>query len=178
FDFILTLAAAMLVYSGSEFVFGMGTGAIAILFFGLMLGNSGSFSKVTKRRYTLAPNILEFHSGITFAMRSFFFVYLGLVATIRMEYLFYGVVLSAALMIFRLVAVQLAMVGTFISKPEMNLMRVMGTKGLVAAALTQIPATYGVPGAELIQNIAFVVILSTTIYAAVGTAVIARGKHL
>jgi len=172
--YLPTLAAAMLVYVGSEQAFGAGTGAIAILFFGLMLGNAESFSRRMKKRYTLAPKIKEFHSEITFFIRAFFFIYLGLVASIQANYLIFGVALSIAFIVVRVFAVRLAMAHKIVMERELNVMKIMGTKGLVAAALVQLPVSYGLPGADVIQNIAFVVIFSTTLFAAVGVAVLSR----
>ncbi len=177
FDFMLTIAVAMLVYVGSDYVFGMGAGAIAVLFFGLMLGNFRSFSKFTKRKYTLPPHIGAFHSGITFAMRSFFFVYMGLIATVQFEYMFFGAAFLSALMLARVAAVKLAMVRSKLGKSDLNLIKIMGPKGLVAAALVQLAVSYGIAKADVIQNLAFIIIFSSTVIASIGSVIITSRKE-
>jgi cell volume regulation protein A len=174
FDYMLTLAVAMLVYVTCEHFFVTGTGALAVLFFGLVIGNALSFSSVIRRKYALPQKISLFHSEITFFMRSFFFVYLGLTATIQVNYLIYGIAFAIALILFRILAVRLAMFKSKLNKSELNMVKIMGPKGLVAAALTQLMISYGVPGAEIFQGIAFVVIFATTVFSAVGAAWISR----
>lgn len=177
FDYMLTLAVAMLVYVTCECFFVTGTGALAVLFFGLVIGNALSFSRVIRREYVLPKRIPLFHSEVAFFMRSFFFVYLGLTATIQVNYLIYGIIFTIALILSRVLAVRLSMLRAKFQKSEINLMKIMGPKGLVAAALTQLPVSYGVPGAEIIQNIAFVVIFATTIFSAMGAACITRSRR-
>jgi cell volume regulation protein A len=174
---MLTVAVAMLVYVMSEQVFGAGSAAVAVLFFGLTLGNSESLSRRIKRRYVLSPKIKEFHSEITFFVRTFFFVYLGLVASIQARYLIFGVALSIALIVARVWAVRLALHRKVMMDEELNVVKIMVPKGLVAAALTQLPVAYGLPGADIIQNVAFVVIFSTTVFAAIGAQVLSRGSR-
>ena len=177
FDYMLTVAVAMLVYVMSEQVFGAGSAAVAVLFFGLTLGNSESLSRRIKRRYVLSPKIKEFHSEITFFVRTFLFVYLGLVASIQARYLIFGVALSIALIVARVWAVRLALHRKVMMDEELNVVKIMVPKGLVAAALTQLPVAYGLPGADIIQNVAFVVIFSTTVFAAIGAQVLSRGSR-
>jgi cell volume regulation protein A len=174
FNYMLTLAVAMLVYATCEHLFVTGTGALAVLFFGLVIGNALSFSRVIRREYELPQRISLFHSEITFFMRSFFFVYLGLTATIQINYLIYGVAFAIALILFRILAVRVAMLRSKLNKSELNLVKIMGPKGLVAAALTQLMVSYGVPGAEIFQGIAFVVIFATTVFSAVGAVWVSR----
>jgi cell volume regulation protein A len=181
FDYMLTLAMAFLVYVGGEFLGGMGAGPIAVFFFGLVLGNKRSFSNLMKREYWVPVALRRFQGEITFFIRSFFFVYLGIIASIQWSYLAYGIAIAAALVLVRLASVQLAMRGMPVYRRELNLMRIMGPRGLAAAVLAQLPVMYNLDkatispvglGPDIFPNVAFVVIFATVIYASLWTIVL------
>lgn len=87
FGFMITIAALFLLYAGTE-VLG-GSGGMAALVFGLILGNHDEIAKIARRRRRLGSvmkawttllvndSFKQFHSEITFAVRTFFFVFLG-----------------------------------------------------------------------------------------------------
>lgn len=87
FGFMITIAALFILYAGTE-VLG-GSGGMAALTFGLILGNhrqiAASLAKgrrlsgLTKMWNPLLvdDSFKQFHSEITFAVRTFFFVFLG-----------------------------------------------------------------------------------------------------
>lgn len=172
FDYMLTLAVLFLLYTVVESV--KGSGAIAALFFGLVLGNGAAFSRMLKleKRFTVNHLLLSFQSEVSFFIRSFFFVYLGLIAVVNAQLLIYGVAISAVLIVLRLVAVEIATVRMKLSGMEKAIMRIMVPRGLAAAVLAQLPATYGIQGAEVYANVAFVVILATVIYTTIATKLV------
>ena len=96
FDYMLTLAVVFLLYAGAEF--SGGSGAIAALLFGLVLGNGKTFSKILKmsKEYNVNPLLKTFQSEISFFIRSFFFVYLGLIVVISPQYILNGLAIAAA----------------------------------------------------------------------------------
>ena len=134
--------------------------------FGLVLGNSYAFSKMLKfkKRYRVDKTLKRFHGEITFFMRSFFFVYLGLIATFSLTYLYYGLIFLIVLIIMRLAAIQISTYKMNITKVEKNIMRSMMGRGLAAAVLAQMPLIYGIKNAEMFSNIAFVIILLTVLF--------------
>ncbi|MFQ6128603.1 MAG: cation:proton antiporter [Thermoplasmata archaeon] len=78
FSYMITLAALLLLYGGVEFV--KGSGAMAALIFGIVIGNKeefGSFFRI-KTKFHLDERIIQFHSELSFLIRTFFFVLLGL----------------------------------------------------------------------------------------------------
>jgi len=164
FDYMLTLAVVFLLYVFTESI--GGSGAISALMFGLVLGNSYAFSKMLKfkKRYRVDKTLKRFHGEITFFIRSFFFVYLGLIATINLTYLYYGLIFLVILIIMRLAAVQLSTYKMNITRVEKNIMRSMMSRGLAAAVLAQIPLIYGIKNAEIFSNIVFIVILLTVLF--------------
>jgi len=77
FGFMITIAALFLLYAGTEFL--GGSGGMAALVFGLVLGNHGQIGKVFKVRapFRVDDTFKQFHAEISFVIRTFFFVFLG-----------------------------------------------------------------------------------------------------
>ncbi len=164
FDYMLTLAVVFLLYVFAESI--GGSGAITALMFGLVLSNSYAFSKMLKfkKRYRVNKTLKRFHSEITFFIRSFFFVYLGLIATFSLTYLYYGLIFLVILIIMRIAAVQISTYKMTITKVEKNVMRSMMSRGLAAAVLAQMPLVYGIKNAEIFSNVVFIIILLTVLF--------------
>ena len=169
FDYMLTLAVLFLLYVFVESA--SGSGAIAALAFGLVLGNGGAFSAMLrmKRRFGFSKLLRTFQNEVSFFIRAFFFVYLGIIVTINTTYLIYGLAISAALIIARLVVVQMTIHKMSLTGMEKNMLRTMAPRGLAAAVLAQLPAAYGLPGATLFSDIVFIVIIATVLYTTLAT---------
>jgi len=77
FGFMITIAALFLLYAGTEFL--GGSGGMAALVFGLVLGNHRQIAKVLKVKepFRVDDSFKQFHSEISFVIRTFFFVFLG-----------------------------------------------------------------------------------------------------
>lgn len=165
FDYMLTLAMVLLIYVVIESL--GGNGAIASLAFGLALGNATAISKMLKlkTKFTIGKETMKkFHGEITFFIKSFFFVFMGIVTSIELSFIFWGIVIACILIVSRLIAVHLATLKMGMSRKELKLIRIMAPRGEGAAVLSQLPRAYGIPGAEIFSNVAFVVILATILY--------------
>jgi cell volume regulation protein A len=81
FAFMITIAALLVLYAAAEFI--QVSGAIAALVFGLVLGNKEEIARMLRLRgrFVLDEHIREFHSEVSFLIRTFFFVYLGVTFT-------------------------------------------------------------------------------------------------
>jgi cell volume regulation protein A len=129
FDYMLTLAIVFLTYVIVESI--GGNGSVAALAFGLALGNSTAISKMLKLKKRFVFNrkmIKRFHSEITFFIRSFFFVFMGLVMIIDVNFIFWGVLITLALIISRIFAVQFATLKMKIDPKKLNIIRNNGSK--------------------------------------------------
>lgn len=164
FDYMLTLAALLIVYVIAENT--GGSGAIAALMFGLVLGNSATLSRMLKLKHVmkLDPMLKTFQSEITFFIRSFFFVFMGIVATMNMTYALFGVVIALLIIAVRPAVVTMSTTGMKVEKEEFKMMSIMVPRGLAAAVLAQIPKNVGIPGGDIFINIAFAVIFASVIY--------------
>ncbi|MEK6916764.1 MAG: cation:proton antiporter [Nanoarchaeota archaeon] len=141
--YMVTLAVIVLIYIIGEAVHG--NGAITILSFAIVLGNIKKvFSFLGKdSEYNLTPSEKNFFSEISFFLKVFFFVYLGIMINFSELYL---------LIIGFIIAVLVALVRPFVVKltiknlkdltmREKYIMSLMSPKGLAAAALVQIILT-------------------------------------
>lgn len=164
FDYMLTLAALLIVYVIAEQT--GGSGAIAALVFGLVLGNSATLSRMLRMKAVmkLDPMLRTFQSEITFFIRSFFFVFMGIVATMNATYAALGIVLALLIIAVRPAVVTVATTGMKVEKGEFQMMSIMVPRGLAAAVLAQIPKNVGIPGGDIFINIAFAVIFASVIY--------------
>lgn len=85
FSFMITIAALFLLYGLVEFV--GGSGAMAALIFGLVLGNKEEIARMfkMKTKFVIDEKIKQFHSELSFVVRTFFFVFIGLVFTLSLS---------------------------------------------------------------------------------------------
>jgi cell volume regulation protein A len=178
FSYILTLAVVLFTYAFSESL--GGNGALSALLFGLVLGNELqilSFFKLEGNgQVTVSEGLRRFESEIAFLVRTFFFVFLGIIATISsVSMLIVGVVLSMLLLAVRYGAVWLTTIKSEL-RAESKLMSAILTRGLAAAVLATLPAQYGLEYADLFINIAVVVIVTTALIATVGVFIISNSK--
>jgi len=172
--YMLTLAMLFLTFVVATNL--GGNGALSALFFGLIIGNSRHIARLIKFRTTISidENVRGFHSQISFLIRSFFFVFTGLLFSFSsLTSFFIGVVLSFTFLGIRFAVVKMATVKSELKTYE-TLMSVMFPRGLAAAVLASIPLTSGVPGSQVFPEIAFIVIITTIIVCTVGVAVLKK----
>ena len=195
FSYILTLAIVFLVYSFTALIVGIeeggsGAGAIACLVFGLVLGNGKKILKMISyagKGYQMDEETKQFHGLTSFVIRTFFFVYLGMIASFQsINFILIGIIILLVLLIVRYLAILITTYNGNFEKDDKQTMIVMMPRGLAAAilAVSFTPLILGVgtesvPGYNLPANmqglfmdIAFVVILGTSIITTVGVAII------
>jgi len=83
FAYMLTIAMLFILYGVTEAV--GGSGAMASFVFGLVLGNHEELRKRfrLKSQFVVDERIKQFHAELSFVIRTFFFVFLGLVFTFQ-----------------------------------------------------------------------------------------------
>ena len=81
FSYMLTIAVLFGLFALSEL--SGGSGAMSAFVFGLVLGNHVDFAKRLRirARFVIDARIKQFHSELAFVIRTFFFVFLGVVFT-------------------------------------------------------------------------------------------------
>jgi potassium/hydrogen antiporter len=172
--YMLTLAMLFLTFVVATNL--GGNGALSALFFGLIIGNSRHIGRLIKFRTTISidENVRGFHSQISFLIRSFFFVFTGLLFSFSSYTSFIiGIVLSFTFLGIRFIVIKMATVKSELKTYE-TLMTVMFPRGLAAAVLASIPLTSGVPDSNVFPEIAFIVILTTIITCTIGVTVLKK----
>jgi len=205
FSYIITLAVVFLVYSFTALIVGTseggeGAGAIACLMFGLVLGNGKKILKMVNyqgKGFEMDEETKQFHSLTSFVIRTFFFVYLGMIVSFQsINFILIGIIILLALLLVRYFAVYLSTYkGTF-ENDDKQTMTVMMPRGLAAAilAISFTPLILGIGrigsdgaivipgynlGAEmqgLFMDVAFVIILGTAIITTVGVSIISHNE--
>jgi len=144
------------------------SGALTALVFGLMIGNKKHLSKILRFKVPKIERDDPTHNQLTFLVRSFFFVFVGLMATFgQIEYVIFGVVVTIAVYVGRMGLVKTVLRKGF-SKLDKSVTKSMIPRGLAAAVLATYPITMGLPNAELYPQMIFFIILSSVIITTIG----------
>ena len=176
-NYIITLAYLILVYLATEY-FG-GNGPIAALFLGLILNNSKQLSSI--KEGILSRSVAEkqkaiqgdlgvevtsasekrYYNLISFFLKALFFIYVGILLDITDQTaLVVGGILSVLIMITRMGSMPLT---KGMQKAQRQLVNAVFARGLAAAVLIQAVIQAGMPGADYMARVVYVVIIGTII---------------
>jgi len=172
--YMLTLAVLLLTYVVARSL--GGTGALSALFLGLIVGNGPAIAKLLKLKYAVSvdESVRGFHGQISFLIRSFFFVFTGLLFSYSSFVpVLFGLSLAFVFLGLRFGAVKLSFLKAS-AKDSETLMTVMLPRGLAAAVLASLPLTSGVPNSQEFPEIAFIVIIVTIVICTVGVAILKK----
>ncbi|MEM3396308.1 MAG: cation:proton antiporter [Thermoplasmata archaeon] len=179
YAFMMTIAVLFLLYAFTETA--GGNGAMAGLIFGMVLGNKDEITRIfkIKTEFVLDERIKEFESEVSFFVRTFFFVYLGLMFSFTS--LTYWVLGTILILIAAFMGVRLLVTCVLVSwrsglSSDWQIMATMFPRGLAAAVLATLPLSSGVAGTENFVGFAFLVILFSNIIPTAATFVFERKK--
>ena len=165
-SYMLTLGVLFLLFFLAT-TFGE-SGALTALVFGLMLGNKQYFLR--KLKIKMPDNTIDnsLHRQVTFIVRAFFFVFVGLLASFgQIEYVIFGIIAAVAIYLGRIAITHTALVKGF-SKLDKKVTSVMIPRGLAAAVLATIPLTMGLQNGGAYPQIIFFIILTSVIITTIG----------
>ncbi|MEM3085790.1 MAG: cation:proton antiporter [Halobacteria archaeon] len=181
--YMLVLALAFILYSGAEIA--QGSGPMAVLTFGLLLGNPNS----VLRRFGRMVRVGEFqravgayHAEITFLVRSFFFVYMGALVSVSQPGNFlYGGLLLLPFFGTRYLAVLLCTLRSSLAG-QRALITLLSPKGLsTAAVVTAVlgfsagnPAALPPAAVGRMVDLAFSILILSIVVATVGGYLLTR----
>ena len=176
-NYIITISYLILVYLATEY-FG-GNGPIAALFLGLILNNSKQLSSIkegilarsiAKKQKAIqgdlgvevtTPTERRYYDLTSFFLKSLFFLYVGILLDITDQTaLIIGGILSVLIMITRIGSMPLT---KGMSKAQRGLVNAVFARGLAAAVLIQAVIQAGMPDAEYMARVVYVVIIGTII---------------
>ena len=151
-----------------------GSGAIFALTFGLVLGNGKDVCRMLRMKESIHVSRMmkRFMAEMSFFMKTFFFVYIGLIFVFTdTAALIWGVVLSFILLIGRYAAGWIASVKSGVLRKDINAIALTLPRGLAAAVFVEILRSYNVPYLDVYTNIIITVIMVTVIIASIGSSV-------
>jgi Na+:H+ antiporter len=176
FSYMITIAALFAVSAFVELPPVSSSGAVAALAFGLSIGNREAISKRLRLKMAYPSNvqIQQFQSEITFFVRSFFFVYLGMLfrfGTFTEIHLFAGLLMISVIVLVRwLVALMMHELGSLKFSDSMTIFSMM-PRGLAAAVLATVPAVV-LAGSSVWNESLSTLFLNTTLLVILGTTVL------
>jgi cell volume regulation protein A len=138
YNYVVTLSLMFLIYAVTE-IFG-GSGAIAVLLFGVVFGNETSIRKILRmeeaeRKFTFK----EVQSEISFFIRTFFLVFLGAVVNVGGLGSFVSALfLMILLYMLRIVCIQITTIGSQYERYN-AILSAMNPRGLATAVLATYP---------------------------------------
>ena len=144
------------------------SGALTALVFGLMLGNRYRLSRYLKFKLPDISTDDTMHNQLTFLVRSFFFVFVGLLASFgQIEYIIFGIIATLIIYFGRTILTKISLTNKF-SQLDRKVTSVMIPRGLAAAVLATFPLTLGLPNGEAYPQIVFFIIMASVIITTVG----------
>jgi len=183
-NYMMTIAILFPAYLLAENLAGEGGGAMTALTFGLSITNYGYIVKRLGLKRSLKidkQRLREFHEEITFLTKSFFFVYIGLIVSLSLEYMIIGLVIVAIILVIRYaIATGVGSLLKF-SKEEKMLSRLIFAQGLPAFIMSQLPFIFDPDrnyflAPEIYPNLCMPIVLGTVIFAAIAGPIIAKSQ--
>jgi len=174
--FMISIAYVILVYVFTEYL--KGNGAIACLILGLVLGNAQEITKIFKEikeenkskkniegYKVTGPEEELFYSEISFFVKTFFFVYIGMLINIKdTKILIIGGIIAVLLMVGRKASLLITKKSHEYDK---KIISSIFARGLAAAAIAQILVINNVRYADVIVQITYTVITFTIILSSI-----------
>jgi cell volume regulation protein A len=182
YTYMITLAALLPAYIASEQWVGEGGGAVTALVFGLAITNYRYIMERLGRDDRVLINkkrLREFHEEVTFFVKSFFFVYIGVVVSLSVRYAFigFGLVILQIAMRYGIVA---TLSGPFgFTREERVLSQVVYASGLPAFVMSQLPQIFD-PGRvhfvapEIYPDLCMPIVLGTILFSGLMGPALAR----
>ncbi|MGI0100594.1 MAG: cation:proton antiporter [Candidatus Micrarchaeaceae archaeon] len=159
-DYLATIAIALLLY-GIVDVFN-GAAIISVLIFGIMIGNYGIFANIFKLNTKVRrKGELHVEKSLEFIITTFFFVFMGMIMVLSLQYFVYGLVVVAVLILIRYFTSMTALHNN--TPQDRGLFFALMPRGVTVATLASI--LYGMGGIYFTQTfyISFIIIAITSI---------------
>ncbi len=174
YSYVFTVGLLLGTYALTEELHG--SGLISVLILGIALGNYKSILSVLRRWQfdisDLQQELTKFQGEISFLMKTFFFVFLGLVFVIDPAKIFFNLLVGfgflAILLFTRWVASRVSTRNSELYK-DRNLILLLCAQGVTPATLSIVALNDGLPLANTFINFTVYVIILTNIVTTIGT---------
>lgn len=174
-SYMITIAALLIVYSFTQYI--GSSGAMACLAFGLVLGNSRKILEATgddeATSSTIKSSEMFFYEEISFLVKTFFFVYLGMLLEFSTPtpYIIAGIIVVCLYFIRPVSTISL---GSKLSVDDRAIVDSLIPKGLAAAVLVQIATRNGGIETALLSEVVMATIILTIL---ASTALVFLAEH-
>ena len=181
YTYVLTVGVIFLTYAVTEEL--GGSGELAVLIFGLILGNYAVLNALLKRPLDMEPlrnQLGTFQEEISFLVETLFFVFLGLTFEVSASQIIDNLVAGAAI-VGILLAVRFAATSASTYRSEMSrekrVIILMCAQGLVPATLAILALNLQIPLANSFLNLVTYVIIITNVVTAGGSIISLRRQE-
>lgn len=176
--YVFTLGLLFATYSLVHLLHG--SGLIAVLIFGLLIGNQRSVLLRLRQKFDISDmsdQFKKFHGEISFLLEAFFFVFLGLTFVIEPDTIIYNLGIAGAflaiLMFIRYLATRVSTKGSELEK-DRQIIFLICAMGIVPATLSIVALNAGLPLANTFLNLTVYVIILTNIVTTAGVLWVSR----
>lgn len=172
YTYMISLAVLLPSYILSEHLIGEGSGAVTALVFGLSITNfnyiMGKLGRPIKVRINVRK-LRDFHEEIVFFIKSFFFVYIGVVVTISLKYTSVGFLIVILLVALRYLVASLIGKKLHFTREELTISRLVFVTGLPSFVMSQLPQIWDPSGIHFIipgiyPDICMPIVLGTILF--------------
>ncbi len=179
YSYMITLATVLGLYAIVEYL--GGAGAVSALVFGIVLSNGKELSRrlPIKTDFELDERLRWFHSEVTFFLKTFFFVFMGILFAIELftvELLIFSMILLLLIVGARVLAVKFLVIVRPQEREEQDVLTIMMPRGLTSVVLVVILATTAAMDVSFLMGVAFTVIVFTNIIMTGGVFFVERRR--
>ncbi|MFH2105981.1 MAG: cation:proton antiporter [Candidatus Micrarchaeota archaeon] len=138
YKYMMTFAIVLVLFGVTEMM--SGSGAIAVLVLGIVFGNEHSISKIFRLKNAgKTIRLKEFQTEVSFFVRTFFFVFLGIIVTIgSLENFMIGLGLTVMFYFIRSLSVRISTFNSPLAEFR-KILTAIGPRGLATAVLATYP---------------------------------------
>ncbi|EFD92434.1 MAG: sodium/hydrogen exchanger [Candidatus Parvarchaeum acidophilus ARMAN-5] len=182
YTYVLTLGLLFLTFGLTQEA--GGSGYLAVIIFGIVFGNHKFISELFRKKIRmdqLEKKIFDLQSEITFILKTFFFVFLGLILSLSFSSLYFGLefgaVILGVLLIARTIAVYVSTHKSDMVKDRIPIF-ISLAQGLTPATLAILALEDGIPQATTFLILVTYVIIFTNVVTTAGAFISLRGKKV
>jgi len=171
------LSAELVLYALTHLA--NGNGAMAVVTSAILLGNASTIvpkiipgARPEVFISTETRKIME--DQMTFLIKSFFFVLIGLLFPTSLKLVALGAVGAVVLLLFRIPAVKLATTNLGLTAKQTWLLIIAMPRGLASGVLSTLPFEYGITSSANLSRAVFALIVTSIVLFAVGFSLVSR----
>jgi len=182
YTYVLTLGLLFLTFGLTQEA--GGSGYLAVIIFGIVFGNHKFISELFRKKIRmdqLEKKIFDLQSEITFILKTFFFVFLGLILSLSFSSLYFGLEFGAVILGVLLIA---RMIAVYVSTHKSDMVKdripifISLAQGLTPATLAILALEDGIPQATTFLILVTYVIIFTNVVTTAGAFISLRGKKV